>query len=187
MDAYLLDAVRTPFGRFRGGLSGVRTDDLAAAPITELIARHPNIDPATIDDVVLGNANGAGEENRNVGRMAALLAGLPVSVPGATVNRLCASGAEAIVQAARAVGGRRPPPRGRWRRRGDEPGALRRAQARGGAAPDDGDGLDRARLAAGQPQVPRAVDAVAGRLRRAGRGRARHRAGRAGRVGAAQP
>ena len=75
MDAYLLDAVRTPFGRFRGGLSGVRTDDLAAAPIAELLARHPEVDPAQIDDVVLGNANGAGEENRNVGRMAALLAG----------------------------------------------------------------------------------------------------------------
>jgi acetyl-CoA acetyltransferase family protein len=104
MDAYLLDAVRTPFGRFRGGLSGVRTDDLAATTITELLARHPDIDLAQIDDVVLGNANGAGEDNRNVGRMAALLSGLPVGVPGVTVNRLCASGAEAIVQAARAVG-----------------------------------------------------------------------------------
>jgi acetyl-CoA acetyltransferase family protein len=104
MDAFILDAVRTPFGRFRGGLSGVRTDDLAAAPITGLLARHPDLDPARIDDVVLGNANGAGEENRNVGRMAGLLAGLPVSVPGVTVNRLCASGGEAIVQAARAVG-----------------------------------------------------------------------------------
>jgi acetyl-CoA acetyltransferase family protein len=104
MDAYLLDAVRTPFGRYRGGLSVVRTDDLAAAPVTALLARHPDLDPAEIDDVILGNANGAGEENRNVGRMAALLAGLPVTVPGATVNRLCASGAEAIVQAARAVG-----------------------------------------------------------------------------------
>jgi acetyl-CoA acetyltransferase family protein len=104
MDAYLLDAVRTPFGRFRGGLSGVRTDDLAAAPITALLARHPALDPAQIDDVLLGNANGAGEDNRNVARMAALLSGLPVSVPGATVNRLCASGAEAIVSAARAVG-----------------------------------------------------------------------------------
>jgi acetyl-CoA acetyltransferase family protein len=104
MDAYLLDAVRTPFGRFRGGLSRTRTDDLAAAPIVELIARHPEIDPADIDDVILGNANGAGEENRDVARMAGLLAGLPVSVPGVTVNRLCASGAEAIVQAARAIG-----------------------------------------------------------------------------------
>jgi acetyl-CoA acetyltransferase family protein len=104
MDAYLLDAVRTPFGRYRGGLSGIRTDDLAAAPIAELVSRHPALDPARIDDVLLGNANGAGEDNRNVARMAGLLAGLPVSVPGVTVNRLCASGGEAIVQAARAVG-----------------------------------------------------------------------------------
>jgi acetyl-CoA acetyltransferase family protein len=103
MDAYLLDAVRTPFGRYRGGLSGIRTDDLAAAPIAELVSRHPGLDPARVDDVVLGNANGAGEDNRNVARMAGLLAGLPVTVPGVTVNRLCASGAEAIVQAARAV------------------------------------------------------------------------------------
>ncbi|MGZ4593615.1 MAG: thiolase family protein, partial [Actinomycetes bacterium] len=103
MDAYLLDAVRTPFGRYRGGLSGTRTDDLAAAPIAALVARHPGLDPAQIDDVILGNANGAGEDNRNVARMAGLLAGLPVSVPGVTVNRLCASGGEAIVQAARAI------------------------------------------------------------------------------------
>jgi acetyl-CoA acyltransferase len=103
MDAYLLDAVRTPFGRYRGGLSGIRTDDLAAAPVRELVARHRELDPADIDDVILGNSNGAGEENRNVARMAALLAGLPVSVPGATVNRLCASGGEAVVQAGRAV------------------------------------------------------------------------------------
>lgn len=103
MDAYLLDAVRTPFGRYRGGLSAIRTDDLAALPITELLQRHPDLDPARIDDVVLGNTNGAGEENRNIGRMAALLAGLPVTVPGSTVNRLCASGGEALVQAARAV------------------------------------------------------------------------------------
>jgi len=103
MDALLIDAVRTPFGRYRGGLSGIRTDDLAAAPIRELLRRHPDLDPAAVEDVLLGNTNGAGEENRNVGRMAALLAGLPVSVPGATVNRLCASGGEAIVQGARAV------------------------------------------------------------------------------------
>ncbi len=103
MDAYLIDAVRTPFGRHRGGLSGVRTDDLAALPIAELLARHPDLDTTRIDDVILGDTNGAGEDNRNVGRMAALLAGLPPSVPGSTVNRLCGSGGEAIVQAARAV------------------------------------------------------------------------------------
>jgi acetyl-CoA acetyltransferase family protein len=102
-DVYLVDAVRTVFGKNRGALSGIRTDDLAAMPIKELVARHPGLDPASIDDVYYGNTNGAGEENRNVGRMAALLAGLPTSVPGVTVNRLCASGAEAVVQAGRAV------------------------------------------------------------------------------------
>ena len=105
MDAWLIDAARTPFGRYRGGLSGIRVDDLAALPVTELLRRHAGrLDPASIDDVVLGNTNGAGEENRNVGRMVVLLAGLPVHVPGVTINRLCASGGEAIVQAARAVG-----------------------------------------------------------------------------------
>jgi acetyl-CoA acyltransferase len=103
VDAYLIDAVRTPFGRHRGGLAGVRADDLAALPIAELVRRHPGLDPATIDDVILGDTNGAGEDNRNVARMAALLAGLPLEVPGVTVNRLCASGGEAITQAARAV------------------------------------------------------------------------------------
>jgi acetyl-CoA acyltransferase len=103
MDAYVLDAVRTPFGRHRGGLAGVRTDDLAALPIAELVRRHPELDPARIDDVLLGNTNGAGEENRNCARMAALLAGLPVTVPGTTVNRLCASGGEALVQGARSL------------------------------------------------------------------------------------
>ncbi|MEV0454266.1 thiolase family protein [Catellatospora methionotrophica] len=101
--AYLIDAVRTPFGRHKGGLSGVRTDDLAAAPLVALLKRHPDLDPALIEDVILGDANGAGEDNRNVARMAALLAGLPATVPGVTVNRLCAAGAEAIVQGSRAV------------------------------------------------------------------------------------
>lgn len=100
MLAYLIDAMRTPFGKHRGGLAGVRTDDLAAAPLIELLKRYPGLE---VDDVILGDANGAGEDNRNVARMAALLAGLPVTVPGVTVNRLCASGAEAVVQAARAV------------------------------------------------------------------------------------
>jgi acetyl-CoA acetyltransferase family protein len=103
VDAYLIDAVRTPFGKHRGGLAGVRTDDLAALPIAELVRRHPALDPAEIDDVILGDTNGAGEDNRNVARMAALLAGLPATVPGVTVNRLCASGGEALVQAGRAV------------------------------------------------------------------------------------
>jgi acetyl-CoA acyltransferase len=103
MDAFLIDAVRTPFGKHRGGLSGVRTDDLAALPIAELMRRNPALDPAAVEDVILGDTNGAGEDNRNVARMAGLLAGLPPSVPGVTVNRLCGSGGEAIVQAARAI------------------------------------------------------------------------------------
>jgi len=103
MDAFLIDAVRTPFGKHRGGLSGVRTDDLAALPIAELVRRNPALDPAAVEDVILGDTNGAGEDNRNVARMAGLLAGLPPSVPGVTVNRLCGSGGEAIVQAARAL------------------------------------------------------------------------------------
>ncbi|WP_327592638.1 thiolase family protein [Streptomyces chartreusis] len=100
---YIVDAVRTPFGRYGGSLAPVRPDDLAAHAIRELLGRTPGLDPSRVEDVYFGNANGAGEENRNVGRMAALLAGLPTSVPGVTVNRLCASGLEAVIQAARAI------------------------------------------------------------------------------------
>ncbi|WP_239161946.1 thiolase family protein [Acrocarpospora phusangensis] len=103
MEPYILDAVRTPFGRNRGGLSGVRIDDLAAHPITALVKRHPGLDPARIAEVVYGNSNGAGEDNRNVARMAVLLSGLPETTPAVTVNRLCGSGAEAIAQAARLI------------------------------------------------------------------------------------
>src|ERR1700754_3670539 len=102
--AYIYGAVRTPFGRYGGALSKVRPDDLAAGALRALLDRAPDLDPAAIEDVILGDANGAGEDNRNVARMAALLAGLPVTVPGVTVNRLCGSGGEAITQAARAVG-----------------------------------------------------------------------------------
>ncbi|MFH8489128.1 thiolase family protein [Streptomyces longisporoflavus] len=102
-DVYIVDAVRTPVGKYNGALAGVRPDDLGAHAIRELLARTPDLDPSRIGDVYFGNANGAGEENRNVGRMAALLAGLPVTVPGVTVNRLCASGLEAVIQAARAI------------------------------------------------------------------------------------
>ncbi|MFF1258475.1 MULTISPECIES: thiolase family protein [unclassified Streptomyces] len=102
-DVYVVDAVRTPVGRYNGSLAPVRPDDLGAHVIRELLARTPELDPALIGDVYFGNANGAGEENRNVGRMAGLLAGLPTSVPGVTVNRLCASGLEAVIQAARAI------------------------------------------------------------------------------------
>ncbi|MFF5138553.1 thiolase family protein [Streptomyces sp. NPDC013157] len=103
MSAFLYAATRTPFGRFNGALAGVRPDDLAAAAITSTLARVPDLDPAAIGDVVWGNANGAGEENRNVGRMAALLAGLPVSVPGITVNRLCGSSLDAAMTASRTI------------------------------------------------------------------------------------
>jgi len=102
-DAFICDAVRTPVGRYGGVLSSVRADDLAAIPMAALIARNPSLDPKAIDDVFLGCANQAGEDNRNVARMASLLAGLPVDVPGATLNRLCGSGMDAIGMAARAI------------------------------------------------------------------------------------
>ncbi|RQW89965.1 thiolase family protein [Micromonospora globispora] len=102
-DVYILDAVRTPIGRYGGGLAGVRPDDLAAHVVGEVVRRSPGLDPARIDDVLLGDANGAGEDNRDVARMAVLLAGLPPSVPGATVNRLCGSGLEAVIGASRAI------------------------------------------------------------------------------------
>jgi 3-oxoadipyl-CoA thiolase len=102
-DAYIADAVRTPIGRYGGALSKVRADDLAAIPIRALMARSPAVDWACLDDVILGCANQAGEDNRNVARMAALLAGLPTAVPGMTVNRLCASGLEAVGLAARGI------------------------------------------------------------------------------------
>lgn len=102
MSAFIYDAIRTPFGRAGGALSGVRPDDLAALVIRETVARAP-IDPESIDDVVFGNANQAGEDNRNVARFGALLAGLPTSVTGVTVNRLCASSVESVIQGARAI------------------------------------------------------------------------------------
>ncbi|HEX7461229.1 MAG TPA: acetyl-CoA C-acyltransferase [Dermatophilaceae bacterium] len=105
MDAWIVDAVRTPIGRYAGALSGVRPDDLAATVIRALVARHTDkgFDPTAIDDVLIGDANGAGEDNRNVARMAVLLAGLPTSVTGASVNRLCGSGMEAVIQGSRAI------------------------------------------------------------------------------------
>jgi len=102
-EALILDAVRTPFGRAGGALAGVRPDDLAAHAVRSLLARAPDLDPAQIDDVTFGDANGAGEDNRNVGRMAVLLAGLPTSVPANTVNRLCGSSLDAAMQASRAI------------------------------------------------------------------------------------
>ena len=101
--AYICDAIRTPFGRYGGALSSVRTDDLGAIPIKALMARNPNVDWGAVTDVLYGCANQAGEDNRNVAHMASLLAGLPVGVPGATINRLCGSGLDAVGTAARAI------------------------------------------------------------------------------------
>ncbi|MEM8850282.1 MAG: 3-oxoadipyl-CoA thiolase [Pseudomonadota bacterium] len=103
MDAFICDGVRTPIGRYGGALSSVRADDLAALPIAALMARNGSVDWATVDEVIFGDANQAGEDNRNVARMAALLAGLPDCVPGTTVNRLCASGMDAVGFAARGI------------------------------------------------------------------------------------
>jgi 3-oxoadipyl-CoA thiolase len=102
-EAFIIDGIRTPIGKLKGSLSSIRADDLAAIPIKELLKRNPELDPASVEDVILGCANQAGEDNRNVARMAALLAGLPVSVPGETVNRLCASGMSATIRAYHAI------------------------------------------------------------------------------------
>ena len=102
-DAFICDAVRTPIGRYGGALAGVRADDLAAIPIAALLKRNPTLEPAAVEEVLLGCANQAGEDNRNVARMALLLAGLPVAVAGATINRLCGSGLDAVSQAARMI------------------------------------------------------------------------------------
>lgn len=103
-EAFICDTIRTPIGRFGGSLSSVRTDDLAAIPLRTIVERNPNVDWSTLDDVILGCTNQAGEDNRNIARMSLLLAGLPIEVPGATLNRLCASGLDAIATAARAIG-----------------------------------------------------------------------------------
>ncbi|WP_449044738.1 3-oxoadipyl-CoA thiolase [Paracoccus versutus] len=102
-DAFICDAVRTPIGRYGGALASVRADDLAAVPLKALMERNPGVDWAAVDDLIYGCANQAGEDNRNVGRMAVLLAGMPVAVPGTTVNRLCGSGMDAVGMAARAI------------------------------------------------------------------------------------
>src|ERR1700730_8236985 len=102
-DVFICDAIRTPFGRYGGTLASVRADDLAAIPIRALIERNPSVDWSAVDDVIFGCANQAGEDNRNVGRMALLLAGLPETVPGTTVNRLCGSSLDAIAIGARAI------------------------------------------------------------------------------------
>src|ERR1700712_1113520 len=102
-EVFICDAIRTPFGRYGGALSSIRTDDLAALPLKALMERNPGVDWGAVDDVVFGCANQSGEDNRNVARMALLLAGLPKEVPGSTVNRLCGSGMDALTIAARAI------------------------------------------------------------------------------------
>src|SRR5690606_29288756 len=101
--AFIVDAIRTPFGRYGGALSSVRTDDLAAIPLRALMARNPRVDWAAVTDVIYGCVNQAGEDNRNVAHMATLLAGLPLELPGVTINRLCGSGMDAVGTAARAI------------------------------------------------------------------------------------
>ena len=103
-EAFICDAIRTPIGRYGGALKDLRADDLGAIPLRELMRRNPQVDWKAVDDVIYGCANQAGEDNRNVARMAALLAGLPPEVPGSTVNRLCGSGMDAVGTAARAIG-----------------------------------------------------------------------------------
>src|SRR5258705_601724 len=101
--AYICDAIRTPIGRYSGALASVRADDLAAIPIAALVSRNAKVDWSALDDVLLGCANQAGEDNRNIARMALLLAGLPKEIPGSTVNRLCGSSMDAVATAARAI------------------------------------------------------------------------------------
>lgn len=103
VDVFICDYIRTPIGRYGGGLSSIRTDDLGALPLKALVDRNPSLDLAAIDEVILGCANQAGEDNRNVARMSLLLAGFPVTVPGTTMNRLCGSGMDAIITSARAI------------------------------------------------------------------------------------
>ncbi len=109
-DVYICDYVRTPIGRFGGSLSSVRADDLGAIPIKALMERNAGVDWAAVDEVIYGCANQAGEDNRNVARMSSLLAGMPVEVPGTTMNRLCGSGMDAVIAAARAIKAGRPRP-----------------------------------------------------------------------------
>ena len=169
-DVYVYDAVRTPFGRYGGALAGVRPDDLAAHVLRTLVERAPALEPDRVDEIVLGNANGAGEDNRNVARMAGLLAGLPTSVPATTVNRLCGSSLDAAIVASRQIAldeadvvlGRRCGV--------DEPGALGATQAGEGVPGRECDaGVHHPGLAAGEPADESGVDGLAGRGHRAAR------------------
>ena len=187
-DAYVLDAVRTPFGRYGGALAGVRPDDLAGHALRALLDRSPDLDPALIEDVLWGDANGAGEDNRNVGRMAVLLAGLPTQIPAATVNRLCGSSLEAAIQASRTIECGDASITVVGRRGVDVARAVGAAQARARAPARPRDAaLDDAGLADGQPADARAVDDLAGAERREARRHVLDQPRGAGRVRAAQP
>ena len=187
MSAYVYDAVRVPFGRYGGALADQRPDDLGAHVVKALLERT-GVDPERIDDVMFGNANGAGEDNRNVARMAALLAGLPTSTPGTTVNRLCGSSLDAAMQASRAVetgdadvvlvGGVESMSRAPWV-------VLKPEKGFPAGAADDA--LDDARLAHGQPADARPVDDLARREHREAGRHLQDRPRGAGRVRAAQP
>ena len=165
--AYVLDAVRAPFGRYGGGLSKVRPDDLGAHVVRALLDRSPQLDPERVDEVLFGDANQAGEDNRNVARMAWLLNGLPTSVSRFDVNRLCGSSLDAAMQASREIETGEARCRAGRRGRVDEPGALDRAQARRAPSrPSRAALLEHARLADGQPEDARPVDDLARRQRR---------------------
>src|SRR6187431_1990237 len=138
-EAFICDAVRTPIGRYGGSLAHVRADDLAAIPIRALVERNPGVDWDALDDVILGCANQAGEDNRNLARMAALLAGLPDKSGGVTINRLCGSGLDAVAMAARVI-------------RGSEPGAVRHGQGGERVRPQRRDLRHDDRLALRQPE-----------------------------------
>ena len=152
-EAFIVDAVRTPLGRIGGALAGVRPDDLLAGAVRAIVDRSPSLDPASIDEVYAGDANGAGEDNRNVGRMAVLLAGLPTTIPAATVNRLCGSGIEAIFGASRTV----------VRGREHDPRSVGVAQAIEGLPHLSRATVElSARVADGQPEDAGGVDDLAG-------------------------
>ena len=159
--AFVYAAVRTPFGRYGGGLSEVRTDDLAPTTLRGLIAKVPHLEPERINEVILGNANGAGEDNRNVGRMASLLAGLPVSVPATTVNRLCGSSLDSAMIGSRMIetGDAEIVLTGRCGVH--DTVSLGAAEAQQGLSLSGRDtGLDNAGMAAGQPGDAEGVDCL---------------------------